>query len=214
MIHANTSFRIFLIRHADAGRDSQHIGYYDKNCSLTKEGKIQATKLGKYLKNNNLTFEKIFTSTSPRSIQTCQIVLSELGTSIKPKACSALDEISYGNWEGQNKNGIYIPETELKIRSKGHFFIPPEGESKRALERRVSNWFEDEVLNNKSYLNKENQIAIFSHGMAIKSFLAYVMNFDRYLISRITLEPTSVCILSFNKEGWFIDKINDTSHLI
>jgi broad specificity phosphatase PhoE len=100
-------------------------------------------------------------------------------------------------------------------------FLPPHGESTNMVERRVSEWLEKDILyfeyrgqNINKALDKEHlDIVCFSHGMTIKCLLHYVMGFDKSFLWKIEIDNTSVTKLSFGKQGWKLNYINDTSHL-
>lgn len=99
-------------------------------------------------------------------------------------------------------------------------FAPPGGESLNMVERRASKWLDDYVLHNsniqKLFESKPNEpvnIIVFTHGMVIKSLLHHIMGFNDSMIWKISIDNTSVTTLYFRKEGWFVEKVNDTSHL-
>ena len=51
-------------------------------------------------------------------------------------------------WRGVPVEEVYTPENLVYIRSKGAHFVPPDGESLRMVQRRMSNWLEDEIIYN------------------------------------------------------------------
>ena len=92
-------------------------------------------------------------------------------------------------------------------------FCPPGGESQRMVERRFSNWLEDEILENTSFKNHDKTIIIFSHGVAIACLLHYMMGFNDRLIYRFKIANTGICEFDYNSQGWFPISINSTNHL-
>lgn len=216
MIHKQTNLTLYLIRHAESGMNKKPelIAGRSPKTPLSIIGKEQAVKLGKYFKRSGISFDSIFSSPLTRSKQTAEITLKEIGiTENKIIPVEDLVEFTQGDWEGRSRKEVYTPEVLKYMNAKGYLFKPPNGESQVMVEHRVSGWFINEIMQNPKYLDKESTIAIFSHGLAIKCFLHFVMGFNDRLIYRIRLDNTAICKLRFTSEGWFIDSINDVSHL-
>jgi broad specificity phosphatase PhoE len=82
------------------------------------------------------------------------------------------------------------------------------------VQRRASNWLEDEILYNPEFQGaQEKTILIFSHGLVIKTLLHYILGFSDRYIYRFKLDNTGICEFKYTEEGWFPISINDTSHL-
>lgn len=216
MVHKDTNLTIYLIRHgqSEANVKAEFIGGRSEATPLSDLGKMQAKKLGKRFVSEKVKLDAIYSSTILRSKMTAEIALKEMGISKeKIVEVDALGELAEGEWEGKSREEIYNDQTLQYINSKGALFVPPGGESQVMVEYRMSGWFLSEILNNTKYLKKEGSIAVFSHGIAIKCFLHFVMNFDERLIYRMRLDNTSICKLKLTKEGWFVEGLNDTAHL-
>ena len=119
-------------------------------------------------------------------------------------------------WRGVRQEDVYTPQMVAYMRSKSAHFVPPEGESFRMVQRRVSNWLDDEIIYNKDLVAKERSltVAIIGHGAATKSLFQHIMGFDEGLIRRLSIYNCSISRLLFNKEGWSVICINDSSHLV
>ncbi len=216
MIHKQTQLTLYLIRHAESemNQNPHLIGGRSPRTPLSPLGIEQAMKLGKYFHKHDITFNAIYSSTAVRAIGTARLVLKEFNVpEDNVTTTDQLVEIGQGDWEGKLRTETYTPDTLSYMNTKGPIFTPPNGESQLMCEHRVSSWFIEEILNNKKYMGKETTIAIFSHGITIKCLLHFVMHFNDRLIYRITLDNTSMCRLRLTPDGWFIDSINDTSHL-
>ena len=102
------------------------------------------------------------------------------------------------------------------MRGKGIHFVPPGGESYRKVQRRYTNWLEDEILYNENLISQPTvlRIAIVSHGVASRCLFHYIMGFDENLIWRIVLDNASISRFKFNKSGWSPVCINDSSHIL
>ena len=110
-------------------------------------------------------------------------------------------------------------KVKLKMNYLNMSFIPPNGESQNMVERRASEWLDNDILYNKNTLNAYIEkrapldIIAFSHGMTIKSLLHYIIGFDKSFLWKIEIDNTSVSKLSFDETGWRLHFINNTSHL-
>lgn len=216
MLHEKTDLTLYFIRHAESTLNTTPsiIGGRSDRVPLTSLGEEQARKLGIRLNSRGISFDAVYTSPLIRARRTCEIALQEMGYPLdKIIESEALVEFTQGDWEGKNRADIYTPEMRAYIHGKGPHFTPPNGESQRMLERRVSNWFEDTILANPDYLKTPCTIGIFSHGLTIKCFLHYALSFDAAHTYKIALDNTSITTLRFNRLGWWFEKLNDTAHL-
>jgi len=96
----------------------------------------------------------------------------------------------------------------------GMGFKFPNGESLLDVEFIASRWLGKEIVSNPFTRNdKPLKIAIFSHGMTIKCLLHWIMQFDHRMTWKIKTENTSISTVHLKNGEWFIESINDTSHL-
>ena len=98
---------------------------------------------------------------------------------------------------------------------KGRDFVGPDGESIREVQKRATNWLEDELIyNRKLCINPQSlKIAIIGHGNTMRSIFHYIMGFDQRLIYKIGVDNTSISRFIFNSKGWSVVCLNDNSHL-
>ena len=101
-----------------------------------------------------------------------------------------------------------------RMAESGKWFKPSDGESHRDVERRFSNWLEDELLFNDDFVGKpgHRRVAIVSHGLALQCLFHYIMGFNHDLIGRFPINNTSISRFRFNQSGWYPVSINDASH--
>jgi probable phosphoglycerate mutase len=210
------SIKFYFIRHGQSESNTKPdiIGGFGDNSKLTNLGKTQAKRLGQYFLKNNLKIDKIYSSNLIRASDTANIFAKEIG--FEPKNIlynSAISELKQGKWLGQKKSEIYTLEKISMINNAGYLFCPPNGESQRMVERRFSNWLEDEILQNPDFLSQNQTVAIFSHGVAIACLLHYIMGFNERLVYRFGIANTGFCEFDYTSEGWFPISINSTNHL-
>ncbi len=210
------NLRFLFIRHAQSikNTDPTRIAGRSEDTPLSEIGKNQAQLLGNRLKTDQIIPDAIFASPLPRALDTAKISLHEAGINTPIQLVEDLQEFTQGDWEGELRNDIYQPETLAKINTAGYLFTPPNGESQRMVERRVSNWLEDTILYNPDFHGEEEKtILIYSHGIAIKCLLHYILRFSDRYIYRFELNNTGICEFRFTEQGWFPTAINDHSHL-
>jgi phosphohistidine phosphatase len=69
---------LFLLRHAKAVSTSEALRDLDR--SLSDQGREQAERVGKYLKQQNISFDLVLSSTALRARETTELVLTAAGS--------------------------------------------------------------------------------------------------------------------------------------
>lgn len=217
MIHENFECEFYLIRHgqSEANADLTYLqGSID--CPLTAKGFKQAKLLGARFKEDGITFDRVYSSSLLRTVQTTQTMLDMMGEADRefPRIDAIVEQRTDG-WTGLRAKDVLTPELVAYMRLKGAQFVPPEGESFNMVQRRFSNWIEDEFLHNPEVTGtgRTLRIAIVGHGIANKCLMRYIMGFDELYIWKMSLQNTSVSRFRFNNMGWKPICINDTAHL-
>jgi len=134
--------RIFLIRHGETNWNKEGRFQGQIDIPLNANGKVQANKASKYLKE--ITFNKAFSSSMDRPYETAQIILQN-NSELKITKIEKLIEISHGLWEGKLENEIkkQWPELLKDWHEKPEEVRMPEGETiKEVSERSVNAWEE------------------------------------------------------------------------
>ncbi|MGH2543096.1 MAG: histidine phosphatase family protein [Ardenticatenaceae bacterium] len=218
MIHRDFECEFYFIRHGESVSNATP-GYaagIDHNAPLTDKGFAQAKLLGERLKLEGVKFDRVYSSSLTRCIQTTQTMLEAMGqfNGDFPKV-DAIIEQQIPGWRGVRSEDVMTHEMLAYMRAKGAHFVPPEGESYRMVQRRYANWLEDEIIYNKKLMEKpiNLKVAVVGHGAASRCIFHYIMGFDESFIWRFALDNTSVSRFKFNKDGWFPICINDSSHV-
>ena len=86
------------------------------------------------------------------------------------------------------------------IMEKGNDFVGPDGESIREVQKRATNWLEDELIYNRKLCTEPQsfKVAIISHESTMRSLFHYIMGFDQKLIYKIGVDNTSISRFIFN----------------
>ena len=217
MIHQNFECEFYFIRHGQSESNATP-GYMSVNAdsSLTSKGFAQARLLGKRLNQDDITFDKVYSSSLVRTVQTTQTMLDAMGEPDREFVrVDAIVEQKTTGWRGLRTGDLLTPELLAYMRAKASHFVPPQGESYRMVQRRYVNWLEDEILYNADLIGNPQslRIAIVGHGAATRCILHYILGFDEQFIWKMVLENTSISRFRFNREGWFPVSINDAAHL-
>ncbi len=217
MIHQNFECEFYLIRHGQSESNAApEFLQGNIDCSLTPKGFKQATLLGRRFKQDGISFDRVYSSSLLRTIQTTETMLDAMGETDRefPLIDEIVEQRSAG-WTGLRATDVLTPELLSYMRTKASQFVPPEGESFSMVQRRVSNWIEDEILYNREVITSEQplRIAVVGHGIATKCLMRYILGFDEHYVWKMSLENTSVSRFRFNQAGWIPVSINDTAHL-
>lgn len=217
MLHQHFEAHFYFIRHGEslANYHTEQLGS-DMNSPLSERGKKQAHAVGLHFQQKNISWTRIYSSTFPRAFETAKIACQAQNIPIEEiRQSKALVEQSQGSWNGLERKKIYTPNILAKIGTKNSGFVPPEGESLKMVERRVSSWLEDEILYNKVFIEEfpKAWIAVFSHGMAIRCLIRYIFQSDPSLTWKIKIFNGSISSMVFKKDGWHPYSLNETAHL-
>lgn len=210
---------IYVIRHCESEFNviPDMIGQ-PADSKPTENGISQCNLLGHHFKNKNIEFDEIVSSSYLRAKTTAGIFSKIVGYKKELTLTNSLVEYNPGDWRGSKRSEIYSDIKNLKDITYLHMGFPfPNGETYHQVERRATTLIENHIIYNKEILaaaeQKELNIALFSHGMTIKTILHYVMGYDQSFMWRIRIGNTGVSHLVYNDKGWFLNTINDQSHL-
>jgi probable phosphoglycerate mutase len=204
----------FLIRHGESKRNATpDLMGQSPDEELTYWGKEQAKKLGHFLlRGCPETFDRVYASPYKRAWETAQIACANFQDEffdITP--VDALREYSAGDMLDKSRKEVLSEETLEKMNNLGMNFKFPNGESLYDVEGRVSTWMNGILkFETKSVQN----ILVFSHGMAIKCLLHYIMQFDQKMTWRVKIDNTSITKVRFKDGVWYIESINSIPHLL
>jgi probable phosphoglycerate mutase len=218
LIHEHFQCEFYFIRHGESKSNSApgFVAGVDFDSPLTDLGVTQARLLGERLKEEEITFDRVYSSSLVRAVQTAKTMMEAMGQGSRPfTRVDALIEQQMPGWRGARVEEVYTPEVLAYMRAKASHFVPPDGESQRMVQRRVAGWLEDEIIYDEELVSKEQSltVAIVGHGAATKCLLHYIMGFDEGLITKMALDNCSITRFLFDREGWTPLCINDSYHI-
>jgi len=218
MIHENYKCDFYFIRHGQSESNATPGLAAGENydAPLTDLGIRQATALGKRLRKLRIGFDRIFSSSLTRAVQTTNAML--FGMEENDKTFELVDEIieqQIKGWRGVPISEAITPEVEISRAIKGKDFVAPGGESIREVQRRASNWIENEFIYNRDFCSRpvSSRIAVIGHGNTSRAIFQYIMGFDERLIYRLGIDNTSISRFIFDSGGWSVACLNDKAHL-
>lgn len=200
---------LYLVRH------TQTIGNVEKRLTgrqdyeLTEKGKEYIQALTDTL--NNIKFDLIYSSTSPRAIKTV-LPLAEINKK-NIITDEALCEMYFGIFDGMkredvNKINPLIHENHIKTNE---IYGIPEQETTEEVADRMYNYIEKITKQN---LGKN--ILIASHGVAIEAFLRKITG-EPFIVKReeYSQKNTSINIVTYDNilDKFKVEVLNDYSHL-
>ena len=218
MIHKDFNCEIYFIRHGQSESNATPglAAGANFDAPLTEIGHQQAKLLGKRFKTDNVNFDKVYSSTLIRAIQTTENMFMGMeSTDSSFEKVPDIIEQQIAGWRGVPNEEAFSDETMINMLEKGRDFVGPDGESIREVQKRATNWLEDELIYNRKLCQdpKSLRIAIIGHGNTMRSIFHYIMGFDQRLIYKIGVDNTSVSRFIFNSKGWSVLCLNDSSHL-
>lgn len=204
---------LYLIRHSESELNltPNIICGQSVNIGLSDLGREQSKSLWRRFKREGMTFDKVYSSTARRTIETANIACLGLPCDILSK--EELLELHQGDWEGQIRSDKHTEEVLNQIKLDPWNFKAPNGESQKEVGERMTN-FVNKIIDDRSFFEK-SEIAIFGHGFSFKCFLRELLNFDAKHTYYFNFENTSVSHLKYNydEQKWLIFYLNDFSHL-
>lgn len=195
--------KVFLIRHGETDFNQEHRLQGTMAVSLNNNGRLQAKALGLYLKHHPI--DALFSSPLTRARQTADFIGQALNLAVHDEP--RLGEIAFGD----KFEGLTFPEIQAKYpdeyrmwKSGDMSYIVPNGESRRSVQQRMTDAWED-LTSNTDY----ETIAFVSHGSALKIFLRSMFHY----LPTSKINNTSVTTLSRFNQVWEIEAFAETPHL-
>jgi broad specificity phosphatase PhoE len=200
--------KIYIVRHGQTDFNMRGIVQGSGiNSSLNEQGRGQAKAFFEHFKH--VQFDRIYTSALKRTVETVQSFI-DLG--IPTESMAGLNEISWGNKEGQK----ITPEEDayyhwmLRQWQEGNTSLKIEGgespddvaaRQRPAIERILSR-------------EEDKNILVCMHGRAIRIILCQLLNYP--LKSMDIFEHENLCLYVLNRTGsmFSVEKYNYTGHLV
>lgn len=174
--NANGPSRIVLVRHGQSEgnvKSTEDMSFKEKanhRFKLTKEGREQATAMGRYIQERFKKFDAYFCSTFLRTQETISLMYPDVSHQVD----SRLNELWRGIWHTLSKEEverIYPEEKYIRDREGQFHYRPPGGQSCSDVEVMIYSFLQDLSL---FYSNKD--ILISAHGNWMLLFWKIITN--------------------------------------
>lgn len=211
---------LILVRHGQSvwNLENRFTGWVD--VELSKNGREEASKAGKLIKNLKIDFGMFYTSYLKRANETLNIILKEINVENNQVVKAwELNERHYGNLTGLNKDEMKKKLSEEKIHQlRRSWDIPPEKLDKGSPYHPLNNIIYKDVPKNlipdteslkdtydrvipyyKTYImeNIKNNVLISAHGNSIRALCKFLFNLDNKDISKLEIPTGNPLILKF-----------------
>ncbi|PRR78288.1 Phosphoserine phosphatase 1 [Clostridium liquoris] len=190
---------IYLLRHGETESNSKKVYYGKLDVELNQKGKAQSEAAGSKLKE--IKFNKVYTSTMKRAVQTAQIA-------VKNKECEfikdkRINEMNLGVFEGKNyeENQRDYPEEWKRWTEDWKSYAPPKGESYIEFYNKIKGFIEDIIKQN------DEDILIVTHGGVIKSIYAYILGENLDLFWKFGTKNGDLTLIKYEYGNFYIDSI-------
>ncbi|MGL6064518.1 MAG: histidine phosphatase family protein [Fusobacteriaceae bacterium] len=211
--------KIYFVRHGQTEWNKLSKFQGNKDSNLTTLGVEQAKKLGEKLFNDNLKFDKIYSSPLTRAMLTAKLI-SKNSSPIHPM--EEFKEISLGDMEGV----LYSDFEALHPDIFFNFFNDPQkydptsinGENFLVLLERVQEGLAKLVNFHKESIlcGKEISILVVTHGITLKAIFNFIenqgINMSNFADNPIP-ENTSITTVVYNNNKFIIEDFSNTDHL-
>ena len=211
---------LILVRHGQSvwNLENRFTGWVD--VELSKNGREEASKAGKLIKNLKIDFGMFYTSYLKRANETLNIILKEINVENNQVVKAwELNERHYGNLTGLNKDEMKKKLSEEKVHLlRRSWDIPPEKLDKDSPYHPLNNIIYKDIPKNlipdteslkdtydrvipyyKTYImeNIKNNVLISAHGNSIRALCKFLFNLDNKDIAKLEIPTGNPLILKF-----------------
>lgn len=202
-----TAKRIYVIRHGQTEWNAIGRWQGTLHVTLNETGREQAAQLAAYYQNTPIS--AVYSSDLARAFETAQALAAARGLEAIPD--ERLREVHLGALQGLTRDEIIAQYRQDWDEMHVNYFewLPPGGgETRRQVQTRMF-----EALNDIAARHPGEEIALVSHGLAIRVMLMRVFEHDFEAMRRVDIHNTSVTVLESNGSGWTAERLADTRHL-
>ena len=199
--------QIFLVRHGEAEGNMFRRAQGQTDLPLTPKGRRQVASLA--ARFADIPLDAAYASDLSRAVDTARAAVAgrDVPVILEPR----LREMDLGAWENRPRGEINREDIETKnafLFDPARFHVPG-SESHAALQQRY--W---DVMTEIACRHEGGSVLVASHGMAIRAFLAKVMDIPSDNIRTVGMtENTAVALLRWENGAFAVEYTNDISHL-
>ena len=190
-----------LIRHGETDAVGREIMGWRPGWHLNANGREQAKRLADRLSHRRL--QAIYTSPLERAVETAAILAAP--HELEPRQDADFAEVRFGQWEG-----VKIGELDQREDLRRYYQFrsgvrPPGGELLGEVQTRVVR-----KLQALAAVHDGTEVAVVSHGDALRSALAFYLGIPLDMILRFEISPASLSVLELSEWGARLMSMNET----
>ena len=205
----SVSVRLLLVRHGETVWNQENRWQGHADVPLSEAGREQARRLAQRLLAERRQVRAIYASDLQRALHTAEILGEMLGMAPTPEP--AWREMDIGTWSGLTTAEVIAHyATDWERLRTGEDLPRGGGETFAQFQGRIIHCVEH--LINK---HADEQVAIVTHGGAVRAFLLYCRKLDVRQFRQIDkIGNTGLSEITLSTTGeTVIHSVNDTSHL-
>ena len=207
---------LILVRHGQSlwNKERRFTGFVD--IELTEEGKLEAERAGKLIKELNIKFDAYFTSQLKRAISSLNIILEILSKpNVEINKAWELNERHYGGLTGLNKDETIkkYGDKQVQIWRRSFDVPPPPMESQHPYKDKINSNISSESLKNtfervipyynekiEPLISSKKNILIVFHGNSCRALLMKIFNISKKKISKFEIPTGNPLLIRFKDD--------------
>ncbi len=192
---------LVLIRHGITpyNQEKRFTGFVD--VSISDQGKEQAAKVGRELKEKGYSFDAAYVSWLKRSAETLEIVLNELDqTDVPVTKHPFLNERHYGDLQGLYHTDMIrdFGAEQVELWRRSYDVRPPNGECLADVVVRTGYYFQTEIM---PRLKNGETILVCAHGNSNRSIVKQLEGLSDQEIVKREIAYDEPLIYQFDEAG-------------
>ena len=199
--------KIFIVRHTETVGNVEKRLTGRQDYEITNRGKILVDELTDHFKN--IKFDRIYASTSQRTVKTVEKLAELNGISVEEKEelCERYFGI-YDGWKWEEVDSVN-PQVKLNQNKTNEILGIPNQENTDDVANRIY-----ECILNLARQNEGKTILICSHGVAIEAFLRKIAGVPfRYEKEKFCQHNVAINELEFENDEFYIIQLANTRYL-
>ena len=204
---------LILVRHGQSlwNKERRFTGFVD--IELTKEGKLEAERAGKLIKELNIKFDAYFTSQLKRAISSLNIILEILGKpNVEINKAWELNERHYGGLTGLNKDDTIkkYGNKQVEVWRRSFYTRPPPMDKQHPYKNKINSNILSESLEDtvkrvipyyekkiKPLISSKRNVLIVFHGNSCRALLMKILNISKEKIVQLEVPTGNPLLIEF-----------------
>ena len=200
--------KLILVRHGETEWVREHRYQGSTDVPLNQCGYRQAQALARFIRKERPA--AIYSSKLMRAQETAKFIARACRKKVMSDV--RLNEVSFGDWEGESHDGIRIRFPEAAKRWYRAYWSskPPGGESLRSLNHRISKFLKHLV---RRFSKRDETCVVVTHGGPIRMFLIQLLEMHQKIFWSLRIDTASISVVTVVGGGKQLVLLNSQEHL-